>query len=116
MYLTYEEYKNFGGDITLEDFNFKSIKAQRLIDNYTSEALKGAETIPNEVKACMVDVISLLDKTSQNDYVSSEKVGNWSVNYKDVDFPLKLDEIFKLYLDNLEINGKRIINRIAFYV
>lgn len=116
MYLTYEEYKFFGGNITEEDFKIKSIKSKQIIDNYTLQALKGLKNIPNEVKVCLFEIVSILDKRSRDIGVTSEKVGNWSISYKDVDYEKEINDILSLYLDNLEIDGKKIFKGISLYV
>lgn len=60
MYITYEEYENFGG--TLDDTTFEQIyyQAKSFIDWVTFDRLVNEETFSDEVKRCMFDLINML--------------------------------------------------------
>lgn len=116
MYLTYEEYNSFGGNITPKEFNLKSIKSKQIIDKYTDKFLIGITNVPIEVKTCMFEIIFILSKKSNDDNISSERVGNWSANYREVNYSKEIDDVLSLYLDDLEINGKKIMKGISLYV
>lgn len=65
MYLTYEEYKNLGGDINALDataFEQLEFEARTQIDWWTFGRLKNEATYPEAVKRCMYKLIELLDK------------------------------------------------------
>ena len=60
MYITYEEYENFGG--TLDDTTFEQIyyQAKSFVDWVTFDRLVNEETFSDEVKRCMFDLINML--------------------------------------------------------
>lgn len=65
MYLTYEEYAEFGGDISALDstaFENLEFEARTQIDWWTFGRLKNEATYPEAVKRCMFKLIELLDK------------------------------------------------------
>ena len=65
MYLTYEEYTEFGGDISALDptaFENLEFEARTQIDWWTFGRLKNEATYPEAVKRCMFKLIELLDK------------------------------------------------------
>ena len=59
MYLTFEEYQNYGGTLdetTFADFEFE---AETVINWYTFDRLKNDDSFPEEVKRCMMRLIQL---------------------------------------------------------
>ncbi len=65
MYLTYEEYADFGGDINALDataFENLEFEARTQIDWWTFGRLKNEATYPEAVKRCMFKLIEFLDK------------------------------------------------------
>ena len=65
MYLTYEEYIEFGGDDSaLDETAFENLEfeARTQIDWWTFGRLKNETTYPEAVKRCMFKLIELLDK------------------------------------------------------
>lgn len=111
-YLTYEEYKNWGGDISEQEFSHLQTKAKIIINKYTGGKLKGLKEVPDEVKACVFDLIKINKRVSSN--VASERAGNWSVtygSYSKEEIGLQIDEILRLYLDDLLIDGEKVVNK-----
>lgn len=65
MYLTYEEYADFGGDVNALDataFEQLEFEARTQIDWWTFGRLKNEASYPEAVKRCMYKLIELLDK------------------------------------------------------
>lgn len=62
MYLTYEEYIEYGGTIDETTYNSIIYEAQAYIDWVTFNRLKKEQTIPVEVKRCVLAIISLVIK------------------------------------------------------
>lgn len=86
MYLTYEEYKQFGGDLEEPDFNRLERKASAKINYYTQNRLVNDDVIPDEVGVTMMDLIELFEKKNQysdpdGGIVSSESNDGVSVSY-----------------------------------
>ena len=61
MYLTYEEYKTFGGTLSETAFNSVVYDAQAKIDYYTYNRLVKDTVISNNVKQAAVKIIGLID-------------------------------------------------------
>lgn len=59
MYLTYEEYKSYGGTLDETTFNDYEYEASVWLDFYTSRRLVDEEEISERVKRCMNKLIQL---------------------------------------------------------
>ncbi len=86
QYLTYEEYQSLGGSLDLTPFNLLEFKARKQIDKRTQNRLKDVDSIPNEVKFCMFDLIIEIDKYAQtiqetSGNLASESIDGYSVSY-----------------------------------
>lgn len=66
MYLTYDEYTNFGGD-ALEETAFQQLEfeARTVVDWWTFNRLQNEENYPEAVKRCMFALIKLLQQKQQ---------------------------------------------------
>lgn len=87
QYLTYEEYKSLGGTLGEMPFNILELKARQVINERTQNRLKNVEKIPQEVKACVYDLIQIINKynnsnNSTSSNISSENTDGYSVTYK----------------------------------
>lgn len=60
MYITYEEYTEYGGTLDEIAFNNFAFKAGSVIDWWTFNRLQNEPEIPEKVKRCMFVVIDLL--------------------------------------------------------
>lgn len=68
QYLTYDEYRELGGTLSLSPFNLLEFEARRKIDIRTQNRIKNGSEIPQEVKLCVYNLIETI-----NSYVVSEK-------------------------------------------
>lgn len=66
MYLTYDEYTNFGGN-ALEETAFQQLEfeARTVVDWWTFNRLQNEENYPEAVKHCMFSLIKLLNDKQQ---------------------------------------------------
>lgn len=107
-YLTYEEYKELGGNLPQMPFNLLEYQAEKKIDMQTFKRFRNITNYPLELKMCINTLITELKKYNESGNKSSETVGNYSVTY---DKPLTnekkqaLEEIIKEYLLTTKING-----------
>ena len=106
QYLTYQEYQTLGGSAIGEmPFNLLEFEARRRIDTRTQNRLKDIETIPQEVKICVYNLINsingYLKSTSEvsNGNIASEHTDGYSINYVTSD---KISEIVKSKNDEIE--------------
>ena len=76
MYLTFEEYATWGGQLDAPDFSLAELEARLLVDRYTFGRLKNEdeEEIPEAVKFCMFKLIELL--TEQNKLTATQTLGD----------------------------------------
>lgn len=59
MYLTYDEYKNYGGTFSEMDFPMMEFKCRKRIDRLTDCRVQNMANVPEAVKLCMVSLIKL---------------------------------------------------------
>jgi hypothetical protein len=118
QYLTYAEYQELGGSAIGEmPFNILEFEARRQIDSRTQNRLVKIETIPQEVKICMFNLINTIKcYSNDNDRIkASERVGSYSVDYKDniaqviENKDAELDNIILTELYGLVVNGEHIL-------
>lgn len=87
QYLTRNEYIALGGEQIGEmPFNLLEFEARKLIDLRTQKRLVNVETIPNEVKMCMFNLINKIisyNTTTQdaNKNVANESIDGYSITY-----------------------------------
>ena len=62
MYLTYEEYKLYGGTADETTYNSIIYEAQACVDYATFNRLKNEVEIPVEVKVCLTNIINLVNR------------------------------------------------------
>lgn len=121
-YLTYEEYVELGGKLSVSPFNILEYEARRKIDERTQSRLVDVETIPTQVKMCMFNLIntinSYLDQNSNsNKNIASESIDGYSVSYVSasdmqqviVTKNKELDDIVLTHLTGLIINGEHVV-------
>lgn len=65
MYLTFEEYQSFGGQLSAVEFAPLEMDAETIIDWYTFNRLSTNTEYPIQVKRCMYLLIELLLKKQQ---------------------------------------------------
>lgn len=106
MYLSYDEYTTYGGNLPKVDFDRFRFRAERLIDNATQERVKSLSPIPEEIKRCMVELITYLSNYGKNGDISSVSgFGNdgYSVSYAEVKSSAK--QIYEIINDYLADTG-----------
>lgn len=65
MYLTYLEYQEMGGTLDETAFKHFAFRAEGLINKYTYRRLIGETDIPEAVKRCMFDLITIGNQQEQ---------------------------------------------------
>lgn len=59
MYLTYEEYKAYGGTLSETDFTVMEFKCRKRIDKLTDCRVQKMSSVPEAVKLCVMSLIKL---------------------------------------------------------
>lgn len=117
QYLSYQEYTSLGGTLQQMPFNILEFKARRLIDERTQNRLNNITTIPQEVKMCVFDLITVLDSYTeydkQNKSISSENTDGYSISYdtnnKTENKNKDIENIIMTYLINVVVNNEHIL-------
>ena len=118
QYLTYAEYQELGGSAIGEmPFNLLEFEARKKIDLKTQKRLVNIETIPQEVKLCMFNMINKIQlyQNDTNRNIGSESVGSYSVDYVDdiqkviKNQSIELDDIIMNSLYGVVVNGEHIL-------
>ena len=79
-YLTYEEYKNYGGTLDETRFALYECKARKCIDMATMSRVQAMQTIPEAVKLCMVTVIGVDSKAGYEAQAESPVATSFSTD------------------------------------
>lgn len=80
-YLTYQEYTEFGGNVSVDAFFPLESKAERLLNHWTMNRLENATTIPVCVKEVLTEMVNIISETSNGDKVTSFSNGKVSFSY-----------------------------------
>ena len=59
QYLTYAQYQTWGGTMTEAAFNLAEIKARARIDAMTQGRVAAMQTVPEQVQAAMMEIITV---------------------------------------------------------
>ena len=83
MYLTYEEYTQFGGEVAETDFPNLERKAERKLDSFTQDRVKTATIVIDEVKELLTEFVNMLNLANKSgNQVSSYSNGVESFGYE----------------------------------
>lgn len=122
QYLSYDEYVELGGTLEEMPFNILEYEIRRIIDRRTLNRLKNVDDIPNEVKMCMFNMMTIstnyqksLDLDKGN--IASESVDGYSVTYmsiNDISNAVKgksteLESSMTDYLFGVNVNNEHIL-------
>lgn len=108
QYLTYNEYKELGGNLSVMPFNLLEYRVEKEVDQLTSNRFRKISVYPQELKLCVNELINEIKKHNEVGSKSSETVGSYSVSY---DRPVtqekkrSLNNIIKTYLSEVKVNG-----------
>ena len=122
QYLTYAEYRDLGGSAIGEmPFNILEFEARRQIDLRTYNRIKNSETIPQEAKLCVYNLINSISEyinatnsVANGGNVKSESIDGYSISYisaSEVSDVVKskkaeIDDIVRTYFLNFIIDGE----------
>lgn len=116
MYLTYLEYQEMGGTLDETAFDRFSFRAEGLINKYTYRRLIGEDDIPEAVKMCMFDLISVCNQQDEtlgnaSGMITSRSNDGVSESYASPDsirqnFNTQIDDIIKIGLTGV-YNSKK---------
>ena len=116
MYLTFDEYQEYGGTLEETAYNQLEFEARAIIDYWTFNRLQKEEEYPEAVKRCVFKLISLiqdmqkataLDAQSSNEStkagIASESNDGVSTSYNTLSAKDAVDTIKKEYEDTIRM-------------
>lgn len=113
QYLTHSEYSELGGKILEMPFNLLEYRAEKKIDEMTSNRFRKLkqEEYPQELKMCVYELIDIFHSEG-NSSIISESVGNYSKTKQSKENIDKTKEnIITQYLSEYEIEGIKVLYR-----
>jgi hypothetical protein len=86
IYLTYDEYKKYGGALSQTDFIQLEFKARKRIDYLTDSRVADMAEVPEAVKMCMMSLITVeaaagVEAQVTNPVVTSYNTDGYSESY-----------------------------------
>ena len=86
MYLTYDEYKKYGGALSETDYTVAEFKSRKRIDRLTDCRVQNMASVPEAVKLCMMSLIKLesavgVEAQVENPVVTSFNTDGYSESY-----------------------------------
>ena len=82
MYLTYVDYKTWGGNLDNSTFSRIEYKAEKIMDAYTFNRLQNDTEYSENVKRCMFELVELI-RNNGDKTVTSVSVDGYSESYKE---------------------------------
>jgi len=89
QYLTFEEYKGYGGELTETAFRTEEFKARKRIDHLTASRVQAMESVPEAVKMAVFTLMQLESKIGlsaqlDNPMIASFNTDGYSESYGSV--------------------------------
>lgn len=79
-YLTYDEYKEYGGAKPQAEFTQLEFKARKRIDYLTDSRVQNMELVPEAVKLCMFSIMTLIGAAGAEAQVNTPTVTSFSTD------------------------------------
>lgn len=81
MYLTYDEYQEYGGTLSQAEFTLAEFQARQRLDYLTASRIKNhMAEIPNEVKMCIMSMIGVQTKTSADGLIANPLLSSFNTD------------------------------------
>lgn len=80
MYLTYDEYKSYGGTLSETDFPVVEFKCRKRIDKLTDCRVQNMISVPEAVRLCMMSLIKLESTVGAEAQVNNPVVTSFSTD------------------------------------
>lgn len=112
QYLTYVEYVELGGKLAKMPFNLLEYRAEKQVDELTSNRFRKLSKYPQELKLCIYELMTEIKKYNETGNKTSETVGSYSVNYDKLVTSEKkqvFKNIIKAYLSNIKVNNTYVL-------
>ena len=80
QYLTYEQYQAWGGTLSESAFNLAEIRARARIDAMTQKRVAYMQTVPEQVQAAMMEIITVDGTFSASAQASAPVVASFTTD------------------------------------
>lgn len=79
-YLTYDEYKDYGGTLSESEFTMLEFRARKRIDRMTFSRVQNMSEVPEAVKLCMMSLIGIDSKAGVEAQVDKPVVTSFNTD------------------------------------
>lgn len=79
-YLTYNEYKEYGGMASEQDFTMFEFRARKRIDRLTASRVQHMAKVPEAVKLCMMSLIGIDSKAGAEAQIDKPVVTSFNTD------------------------------------
>lgn len=79
-YLTYEEYREYGGGASETDFKALEFRARKRIDRLTASRVQNMVSVPEAVKLCMMSLIQIDSKAGAEAQIEKPVVTSFNTD------------------------------------
>ena len=79
-YLTYDEYKQYGGTVSEAEFTLLEFRARKRIDRVTFDRVQNMAEVPEAVKLCMMSIMKIDSKSGAEAQVDHPTVTSFNTD------------------------------------
>lgn len=79
-YLTYDEYKQYGGTASESEFKLLEFRARKRIDRVTFSRVESMKEVPEAVKLCMMSIMKIDGKAGAEAQVDTPVVTSFNTD------------------------------------
>lgn len=80
LYLTYQEYKSYGGELSETAFIPLEFKSRKRIDYLTDSRVQNMAAVPAAVKLCMYVLIGMESSVGRSEQAASSSVSSFNTD------------------------------------
>ena len=80
LYLTYQEYRSYGGDLSETAFIPLEFKSRKRIDYLTDSRVQNMAVVPAAVKLCMYVLIGMESSVGRSEQAASPSVSSFNTD------------------------------------
>ena len=103
-YLSYQDYKELGGDLPEDVFTKLERKAQRYLDSITFDRIKKLTVIPDEVREVLTEFIGRMNSYNNQTKLDGDVVTRYSNGVEDFTYRRQEESSFKKELNEIAID------------
>lgn len=90
-YITYQEYKELGGTVPEESFDYLERRAQRLLDYITFDRIPDCPEMPDEAKEVLVEFVNRMSSFN-NQVDAGDTIESYSNSVESLTYKIKSED------------------------